>query len=906
MKRLFILFILLTTAVIVRAQNSKVTGTVLGTESGKPISGATIQIGDLQSKTDTNGNFELNGIPLGKANITISIDGYESQTSNIDVSGSETKLGAFRMKAVDFYNSSVNGISEINLLSLDFDDNAKDQNIAGLLHSSNDVFVSTASNALSAGYFRIRGYETENALVYMDGIRTNDAQTGRPSWSDWGGLSDVTNKTEVANGLSLSGFSFGAVGGTTDILTRASLFGKQDKLSYSYSDVSYTHRLSYTYATGMMKNNWAFAFSGSRRESQEGYAAGTFFDGWSYFGAAEKKLNEKNSLALTIVGSPAKRGMQAAATEECYDLAGTHYYNPDWGYQDGAKRNARVKNIHEPLALLNHYLEINKKTKLTNALGFSFGRNSNTALNWYNAPVPNPDYYKYLPSWQTNQDLTTAPDQNIVNTITNAWKSDTAGQINWNNLYKANALDNAVGAQASYMVEERRIDHKQLSLSSNLNYQYNDHIDITAGIELSSYYAHCYQVVNDLLGGNYWVDIDQYAQQDFPGNPTIIQNDLRNPNKVIHQGDVFGYDYDIYKNTGLLWGQADFTYNNLEYFVAANANYDEFWRNGNMQNGRAPDSSLGKSPMESFLNYGVKAGATYKITGHNYIVGNIGYLTNPPSISTSFIDPEIKNIITPNLRNSTTLSGDISYVYKASKFNARLTAYETISQHLTDEMSYFDDDVDSYVNLTETGINKTYQGFELGAEYKINSNFSAVAVGNLGNYRYTSEPIAHKSVENGSSPDTTTTIYQKNFYVSGTPQDAGSIGIKYSNQHKWHVNANFNYFDKMYLDFDPERRTTGAVSGLMPTDSLFKAITQQQKLKGGYTIDLSVGKSFRVKSYFISINFSVKNILNNQDLIVNGYEQMRYDFEGHNLNKFPPKYFYGLGRTFFLTASIRI
>ena len=105
---------------------------------------------------------------------------------------------------------------------------------------------------------------------------------------------------------------------------------------------------------------------------------------------------------------------------------------------------------------------------------------------------------------------------------------------------------------------------------------------------------------------------------------------MRNPNKVIHQGDVFGYDYDIYKNTGLLWGQADFTYNNLEYFVAANANYDEFWRNGNMQNGRAPDSSLGKSPMESFLNYGVKAGATYKITGHNYIVGNIGYLTNPP------------------------------------------------------------------------------------------------------------------------------------------------------------------------------------------------------------------------------------------------------------------------------------
>jgi len=583
MKRLFILSFLFLTAVVIQAQNAKVSGTVFGTESGKPIPGASVQIGTIQSTTDNNGNFELNGIPQGKTSITISIDGFESQSSNIDVTGDETKLGTFGMKAIGTYSSPENkGITEINLLSLDFDDNAKDQNIAGLLHSSSDVFVSTASFTLNAAYFRIRGYDANNSLVYMNGFLTNDAVNGRPSWSDWGGLSDVTNKTEAVNGLNISGFSFGAIGGSTDILTRASLYGKENKLSYSYSDVSYTHRLSYTYSTGMMKNNWAFVFSGSRRESQEGYAAGTFFDGWSYFGAAEKKLNDKNSLSLTIEGSPAKRGMQAAATQECFDLAGSHYYNPDWGYQDGAKRNARVKNVHEPLILLNHYLDLNKKTKVTNTLGFSFGRNSNTALNWYNAADPRPDYYRYLPSWQTNMGWqpypapSTPADPAVVAAIKNAWEKDNASQINWDNLYAANAIDNATGAQASYIVEERRTDHKELNLSSNFNYQKNEHVDFTGGIELSCYNGHNYKVLNDLLGGNYWVDIDQYAQQDFPGNPAIIQNDVNHPNDTIKQGGKFGYDYNILKNTGLLWGQAEFTYNNLEFFIAANANYDEF------------------------------------------------------------------------------------------------------------------------------------------------------------------------------------------------------------------------------------------------------------------------------------------------------------------------------------------
>ena len=44
--------------------------------------------------------------------------------------------------------------------------------------------------------------------------------------------------------------------------------------------------------------------------------------------------------------------------QECYDLTGTHYYNPDWGMQDGANSAMQGSGMfHEPMAILNHYLE---------------------------------------------------------------------------------------------------------------------------------------------------------------------------------------------------------------------------------------------------------------------------------------------------------------------------------------------------------------------------------------------------------------------------------------------------------------------------------------------------------------------------------------------------------------------
>ena len=54
-----------------------------------------------------------------------------------------------------------------------------------------------------------------------------------------------------------------------------------------------------------------------------------------------------------------------------------------------------------------------------------------------------------------------------------------------------------------------------------------------------------FKVLDDLLGGEFYIDFDEFAIRDFPGNTEVIQNDLNNPNRVLHEGDIFGYHYDV-------------------------------------------------------------------------------------------------------------------------------------------------------------------------------------------------------------------------------------------------------------------------------------------------------------------------------------------------------------------------
>lgn len=771
--------------------------------------------------------------------------------------------------------------------------------VPGLLHSSQDVFTNNTSYTFSIAYFKERGYDNQYENICINNYLMNSMITGRATYSQWGGLNHVVRYPEIVNSLNPASFTFGGVGGSTNYNLRASAYRKQTRVTYSLSNRTYNNRLMLTHSTGLMKNGWSIATSLSARFGDAiSYVEGTSYNAFSYFIAAEKKINNEHALNLTVFGTPTQRSMQGNSVQEVYDLLGNNYYNPNWGWYQGEKRNARVRSIHEPVAMLTHYYTPkSNKYILTSTLATTFGKNSTTSLNWYDVPDPRPDYYRYLPSYQE--------DTLLQEFVANQWLTNASvRQINWDYMYEVNQLAAAQGKRAQYMVENRIYSHVQIGGASNLVTNISDNIKLSAGVDVRGMKQHNYKTINDLLGGSYWLDVDKYSEGDFPTDSSVIYNDLNNQDKELKEGDIFGYDFDYYIYNQLLWGMLDFTYNKIDFHVGANVGGTEFWRNGNMKNGRFPEDSYGKSDVKSFFTYGVKAGITYKITGRNYLVLNTHYSCEAPSVLNAFVAPRIRNTYVDNLTTEKIFASDFSYIMNYPFIKMRITGYFTQFNDMTKLISFYHDDYASMVNYSMSGIDQRHIGIEFGSEIKLGSMFSLILAGNWGDYRYSSRPSVVITAENGydllgeNNAAETQTVYWKNYHVAGTPQVAGTIGLKF-NHNYWYVNINANYFDKIYCDLNPERRTSAARGTLDENSELYHQIVDQTRLKGQFTLDASISKSWKIKKYIIGFNLSVTNILNNTNLITTAWEQYRFDYKEYNVDKFQNKYYYAFGTTFY-------
>ena len=113
------------------------------------------------------------------------------------------------------------------------DDTSGSDNISGLLNSSMDVFYRTAAYEFSPSFFKVRGLDSENANVLINGINMNKMYNGRPQWSNWGGLNDVLRNQELSNGISPSIYNFGGILGSSNINIRASEYSNGGRITYS-------------------------------------------------------------------------------------------------------------------------------------------------------------------------------------------------------------------------------------------------------------------------------------------------------------------------------------------------------------------------------------------------------------------------------------------------------------------------------------------------------------------------------------------------------------------------------------------------------------------------------------------------------------------------------------------------
>jgi len=803
------------------------------------------------------------------------------------------------------------------------------QNISSVLTAGRDPFFSAASFNFSAVRYRVRGYDADLNSTFMNGIPMDNLDNGFTPFGLWGGLNDVMRKRYLIIGLRPPILAVGVIGSNTNMNARASKQRKQTQFGYALSNRAYTHRWNLTHSTGISKKGWAFTFSGSRRWAGEGYVPGTYYDGWSYFASVDKRLSQKHLLSFTVFGAPTENGRQTGATQESMDIAGTNYYNPSWGFQNGKKRNASVGKTNQPFFILSHDFRLNNNTTLNTAAGYSFGERTTTAIDWYNAPDPRPDYYRNLPSYSyINNDIATG------NAVGAALRADESlRQINWHRLYDVNrssyetvknvngiAGNNVTGRRSHYIVEDRVINASRFNFNSVINSRVSNHLDIAGGVTYQSLKNNYFKRVNDLLGGDFYVDLNQFAERDFPDNPNANQNDLNNPTRLLRVGDKFGYDYDIHVNRATAWAQGVFKFTKVDFFVGAEISNTKFWRVGKVVNGLYPNNSFGKSTVYDFSNYAVKGGVTYKIDGRNFLYVNAEYLTRAPFYENVYLSPRTRDISQENVTEEKISTIEGGYILNAPKVKLRFSGYYTRFEDQMNVISFYHDEVRNLVNLALSNIDKLHYGTEFGFEAKVLPNVTLNGAAGIGTYLYDSRQNSKITVDNNSQAvdidQSKQLVYSENFRVGSTPQQAYSLGVSYRSPKYWFVSLTGNYFDDMYLDFSPIRRSNQAVDGLDLTkeadNKVFRSIVDQTKWKPQYTVDFFGGYSWKLprsfglkKATFLVINAGVNNLTNNKDIVTGGFEQLRFDFAGKNVNKFPPKLYYAYGLNYFLGLTLR-
>lgn len=916
-------------ALLLVAQQVEVRGVVLDSETGLSVTGVIVTIDDspATSVTDERGAFSFAKVNEGEHRFSFSFKKeYVPQTlatTIVDAGQGVYDMGEISLvpeQAERTLTAKEDFIPTITLSDGDLDQENDNQNISGILAASRDVFVSAAAFTFGPARFRIRGYDSEHTSVLINGMPFNDLENGRTFWSALGGLNDVTRNRDIEVGLAALPYSFGGFGGGTFIDTRASAQRKQVRLTGSATNRGYRWRSMLTMATGMMDNGWAVAFSGSRRWADEGYEPGTFMDAYTYFLSVDRKLGEKHLLNLTTFGAPTLRGRAGAGTPEMYDLAGNNYYNSFWGFQNGEKRNSRVSNIHQPVIMLRHDWKLAPAGTLTTTASYQFGRIGGTALNWTQAPDPRPDYYRNLPSYFNAIGQPEAASM-VEDRLRN---SEAARQIDWDLFYDVNRnsdLDQKYpqflegrevdGRWSNYILEDRRYDAEKINFYTNYNHVVSDVVTVSGGLSYQQQTIDNFKVIDDLLGGDYFVDIDAFAVRDFPDDLNVQQSDINNPNRIVGEGDRFGYSYDIDVRRAGGWLQGQFIFPRFDLFLAGEVSQTQYWRTGKYRTGRFPDQSFGESERQKFNNFGTKAGLTYKLNGRNYFFANGSYRTQAPFARNAYVSPRTRDQIVPGLANEISYGGELGYLLRSPGLQGRASIYYTQFENRTNIVRFFNDLQRSFGSLVTTGQDILHQGAELALEAKMTSSFSIRGVAALGDYRFTSTAKGELYGDDQVTFEQANSkfdVFAGGLHVPGRPQNAYTLGLNWRPKGFWFFYLNFNYYDNIFIDFSPINRSPEAVVGLDPSSLEYERLTAQRQADGQFTLDLFGGKSFKFGDTFLYINFGLSNILDNQDFITGGFDQLRFDFDARAgaESVFQPRYYYLYGRNFFLNVSVKL
>ncbi|QES92324.1 TonB-dependent receptor [Empedobacter brevis] len=921
------------TVAMAQAQ-TKITGVAKNAATGEEVYNLTVRlnggVANDAAITDRIGYFQFVDIPDGTYKLQIYGVGYDPYEKEITVAGQkELDLGDIKLT----FNPNT---AEVGIITLTDDELSDDESStasnSGLLQSSRDVFARVSAYELGSYWFKPRGLDNKYNDIHFNGVRMNKMDNGRATFNNWGGLNDITRRPdELTYGIEPSKYAFGDLGGVTNFDTRPSTMRKGISLAYSSTNRSYRNRVMATYNTGLMDNGWAFMVSGSRRWADEGIIEGTFYDAYAYYIGVEKKFNENHTLNFTSFGAPTRRSTGSPNTQEVVDMMGI-YYNAYWGWQDGEKRNERVKKTFEPVNMLTHHWNINNKSKLTTTISYQFGKESGSRLDWFNANNPSPLYYGNMPSYylfdrNNINGIPTAFQQANHDKVLGQWRNGEISQLNWGNLYRAN--ENSATGRAVYWLTADVNEDKTATAYTNFQTELAPNIDLTIAASYQNTKSKLYREIQDLMGAQYVWNTDDFNTLVDNGvsryyRYNILDTRDESERDKIRKGEKQEYYYEINRDYADLYMQSKIKGKFLDVTIGMKAALTKFYRDGKFQNEMYKEHSYGKSKMYDFLDFGVKSNFLVKLDGRNFIQANVMYQTEAPTSDEIFPNARLNDVTVDGVESAKVFSSDISYVLRAPRIKARATAYYTRTKdEIEKSFGYIDGTSDEsrlFVSEVMTGVGKEYLGTELAVEAQVLPVLTVSAVASIGQYVYKDNPSYNLYSDEfgvqGIPYKNFGTAYIQNYKVASGPQSGFSLGAEYRDPKFWWIGVSGNYLMNNYADIAPYRRTSGFLTdsqgAVVPnvTEEGLKQVLKQEKFDDEFMLNINLGKTFRIGKYSAGISGTINNVLNNKNYVTGGFEQMRIGNYNNAIDKnyqrmFGPRMFYGMGTTYFANIYFR-
>ena len=877
------MFLLSTSAIFAQT----ITGTV-NDETG-PLPGANVIVKGTSNgtTTDFDGKFSLN-VSEGSGVAVISFIGYTTKSVSYTIATGETKdLGTIVLESdnvldevvvtgvVDIAKERQTPVAVSTIRAAEIVETLGTKEFPEILNATPSVYATKQGGGFGDSRINIRGFDQRNTAVMINGMPVNDMENGWVYWSNWAGLSDVTSAMQVQRGLGSSKLAISSVGGTINVLTRASNMKEGGTAGVTIGNDGFL-KTTIAYNTGKLDNGLSVSALFGRSEG-DGFVDGTKFEGYNYYLAFGYQPNENHDFQLTVTGAPQRHNQRGFAPTLANYIKYSNEsgepdikYNSDWGYRNGKEETFGGNFYHKPIASLNWDWNISDASKISTVLYASLGRGGS---------VGSIGRIRGSQSFQLTDENGLVRFDDII-----TYNSGQSGPLGTRDVYTGGAggpssilglYVNGNNNPGQYLPSDRSWtrgpengisqrssmnSHNWFGVISNFNTELNENLTLDFGFDLRTYKGIHYRRLVDLLGADVYIDNDNINALGTVVTETYAPeiSNIWNVFKNVDDEVKIDYYNDGKVKWGGVFGQLEYTNGTISTFVQGAVSSQSFQRIDYFN--YLDSDPEQESDWETILGGNIKGGINWNIDEQHNVFANAGYYSKQPIFDAVF--PSFtSNDTNENLINEKILGLEAGYGFRSENYRVNLNVYRTSwKDRFARDNQTFDvnntptdsgDDIRGTANLD--GITQIHTGVEIESSAKF-GKLRIDLMSSIGNWEYKDNVTASyfDESENPIPGAENKTLYLDGVKVGDAAQITARLSLNYEIAKGLKFDISQFYADKLYADFDAESfedetaREQGALK--LPAYSL---------------IDAGISYKFDLKDLgSLNFRFNVNNLAN--------------------------------------------